>query len=57
MKSRQRAETFGKLQLLEQDAGIDDKIVKPPALALNLELEGNKVGLPGQEGPFIPEGK
>ena len=43
--------------MLEQDAGIDDKIVKPPALALNLELEGNKVGLPGQEGPFIPEGK
>ena len=32
-------------------------MINPTALALNLELEGNKVGLPGQEGPFVPEGK
>ena len=47
MKSRQRAETFGKAQILDPKADLDDKIIKPPAMALGLELEGNKVGLPG----------
>ena len=56
MKSRQRAETFGKPQILDPSVDID-KMIKPPALALNLELEGNKVGLPGQEAPFALEGK
>ena len=57
MKSRQRAETFGKENILEPKADLDDKIVKSPVYALGLELEGNKVGLPGQEGPFVPDGK
>ena len=47
MKSRQRAETFGKEKVVEPKAELDDKIVKSPVYALGLELEGNKVGLPG----------